>query len=94
MSQLKNKSIPISNKQTRHAYMHMHLSQAIIFLDDNGPQEAETQDDLSGNRWLNLVAIQPEVAQPGNVVISGVIHGINGDGTDVVAINTWEDKGE
>lgn len=62
--------------------------------DDNGPQETETQNDLPGNWWLNLVAIQSEVAQPGNVVIDGVVHCINGDGTDVATINTWEHKGE
>lgn len=65
-----------------------------FFSDDNRPQETETQNNLSGNWWLNLVAIQSEVSQPGNVAADRVVNGVDGDGTDVAAINIWEHTGE
>lgn len=60
----------------------------IIILDDNGPQATETQNDIPGNWWLNVIAIQSEVAQTRNAVIDRVVHGIDGNRTDVGAINT------
>lgn len=85
----------ISIKQTRHASA-LQLSEELQFLllDDDGPQKTEAQDDFPGNRWLDLIAIQSEVAQPGNVVADGVVHGVDGDGADVAAVNTWEDTGK
>lgn len=62
----------------------------LVFLDDNGSQETETQNDIPGNWWFNLIAIQSEVAQSRNTLIDGVVHSIDGDRTDVGAINTCE----
>lgn len=60
----------------------------ITILDDNGPQATETQNDIPGNWWLNVIAIQSEVAQTRNTVIDRVVHSIDGNRTDVGAINT------
>lgn len=62
----------------------------IIFspLDDNGPQETEAQNDISGNWWFNLIAIKPEVAQSRNTIIDGVVHCLRSDRTDVGATYT------
>lgn len=62
--------------------------------DNDGPQETETQNNLPGNGWLNFIAIQSEVLQPGNVASDGVVNGIDGDGTDAAAINTWDHTSE
>lgn len=58
------------------------------FLDDNGPQETEAEDDIPGNWWLNLIAVQSEVAQSRNTIIDGVVHSFDGDRTDVGATYT------
>lgn len=62
----------------------------LFFLDDNGSQETETQNDIPGNWWFNLIAIQSEVAQSRNTLNDGVVHSIDGDRTDVGAIDTCE----
>lgn len=56
-----------------------------LFLDDNGSQKAEAQNDIPWNWWLNLVAIQSEVAQSRNTFIYRVIDSIDGNRTDVGA---------
>lgn len=60
-----------------------------ISLDDYGPQETETQNDISGDWWFNVIAIQSEVAQSRSTVID-VDHTTDCDRTDVGAINTCE----
>lgn len=60
-----------------------------MFLDDYGPQETETQNEISGDWWFNVIAIQSEVAQSRSTVID-VDYSTDGDRTDVGAINTCE----
>lgn len=60
----------------------------IFFLDDNGPQATETQNDIPGNWWLNVIAIQSEIAQTRYTVVDVVVHSLNGNRTDVGPINT------
>lgn len=59
-----------------------------LFLDDNRPKVTEAEDDIPRNWWLNLVAIQSEVAQSRNTVIDRVVNSVNGDRADIGATYT------
>lgn len=60
----------------------------VCSLDDNGPEETEAQNDVTGNWWLDLVAVQSEVAQTRNTVVDSFVHSFNGHRTDVGATHT------
>lgn len=59
-----------------------------FFLYDDGSQETEAQNDIPGNWWLNVIAIQSEVAQTRNAVIDGVVNGFDSNRTDTGATHT------
>lgn len=47
-------------------------------LDDNGPQQTETHDDIHRNRRLDFVAVQSQVTQSRNTFIDGVVNSVDG----------------
>lgn len=63
-----------------------------MVLDDNGREETEAENDIPGNRWLDVIPVQSEVAQSRNTVIDGVVHSVDSNRTDIGAAYTCNAK--
>lgn len=55
----------------------------IMVLDDNGREETEAKNDIPGNWWLDVIAVQSEVAQSRNTFIDIVVHSVDSNRTDI-----------
>lgn len=62
------------------------------WLYNNGPQEAEAENDISRNWWLYLVTIQSKVAQSRNTFVDRVVTVINGNWTDIGATDACKSR--
>lgn len=61
-------------------------------LDDNRPKETETHDDISGNWWLNFIAVQSEVAESRSTFIKWIAQIFDRHGTDTWAAHSCKLK--
>ena len=64
---------------------------SFLFSDDDRPEETEAENDISRNWWLNLVAVESEVAQSRDTVIDRVVNSVDGDRADTGATYTCKD---
>lgn len=65
-----------STSMSSHHLWKIRISQrnnvylSFFSLDDNRPEESETHDHISGNWWLNFVAVQSEVTQSRTTLVN------------------------